>query len=116
VIAQIVAYFTGDLDPFLVALDDEVGAVAASVGDDELERVVVANVAAHLRRCDDLVSRAELLSALEQLHGGTDLVGELPERLATLAPEEVSAACGRWFATDHRAVLEIVAGARGGTT
>jgi len=116
VIAQILAYFTGGLEPLLAALDEEVDAVATKVAGDELEQVVVANVAAHLRRCDDLVSRAELLSAIEQVHGGTDLVGELPERLATLAPEEVSAACGRWFATDHRAVLEIVAGARGGTT
>ena len=116
VIAQIVAYFTGDLDPLLAALDDEVAATAAAVGEDELERVVVANVAAHLRRCDDLVSRAELLAALEQVHGDTRLANELPERLGAVTPAEVAAACGRWFATDRRAVLEVVAGARPGAT
>ncbi len=112
VIAQIVAYFTGQLNPLLTALDEEVGDVATHVGADELERVVVANVAAHLRRCDDLLSRAELLAALEQVHGGTDLVAELPERLGAVTPDDVAAACGRWFATDRRAVLEVVAGAR----
>ena len=112
VIGQIVAYFTGGLDPLLTALDEEVGHVAAEVGDEELDRVVVANVAAHLRRCDDLLSRAELLAALEQVHGGTTLVTELPERLAAVTPSDVSAACGRWLATDQRAVLEVVAGAR----
>ena len=112
VIAQIVAYFTGELDPLLAALDDELAATAAEVGADELERVVVANVAAHLRRCDDLLSRAELLAALEQVHGGTHLVAELPERLAAVTPADVAAACGRWFATDRRAVLEVVPGAR----
>ena len=112
VIAQLLAYFTGDLDPLLVALDEEVGEVADEVSDDELERVVVSNVAAHLRRCDDLLSRAELLAALEQVHGGTELIVELPERLASVTAAEVAAACGRWFATDQRAVLEVVAGAR----
>ncbi len=112
VISQIVAYFTGELDPLLAALDEEVADVAEKVGSDELERVVVANVAAHLRRCDDLLSRAELLAALEQVHGGTELVGELPARLGAVTPDAVQAACGRWFATDRRAVLEVVAGAR----
>jgi len=112
VIAQILAYFTGDLDPLLLALGEEVGDVAEKVGVDELERVVIANVAAHLRRCDDLVSRAELLAALEQVHGGTDLIVDLPERLGAVIPEDVAAACARWFATDRRAVLEVIAGAR----
>ncbi len=112
VIAQILAYFTGALDPLLAALDDEVGDLASGVGDEELERVVVANVAAHLRRCDDLLSRAELLAALEQVHGGTALVAELPERLGAITPGQVAAACARSFATDRRAVLEVVAGAR----
>jgi len=112
VIAQIVAYFTGELDPLLAALDEEVADLAGTIDAAELDRVVIANVAAHLRRCDDLLSRAELLAALEQVHGGTDLVVELPERLGAVSPAEVSAACGRWFATDRRAVLEVVAGAR----
>ncbi|MEO5678845.1 MAG: insulinase family protein, partial [Acidimicrobiales bacterium] len=112
VIAQLVAYFTGGLDPLLAALDEVVGEVATDVGGDELDRVVVANVAAHLRRCDDLLSRAELLASLEQVHGGTDLVAELPGRLGAVSAAEVAAACGRWFATDRRAVLEVVAGAR----
>ncbi len=116
VIAQILAYFTGDLDPLLAALDDEVGDLASGVGIDELERVVVANVAAHLRRCDDLLSRAELLAALEQVHGGTGLVAELPERLGAITPDQVAAACARSFSTDRRAVLEVVAGARPGST
>ncbi len=115
VIAQLVAHFTGSLDPLLAAMDEEVGDVATKVEGDELERVVVANVAAHLRRCDDLLSRAELLAALEQVHGGTDLLGNLPERLGAVTPNEVSAACGRWLATDRRAVLEVVAGARPGS-
>jgi len=112
VIAQIMAYFTGELHPLLDALDDEVGDLASGVGADELERVVVANVAAHLRRCDELVARAELLAALEQVHGGTDLAAELPERLGAITPDQVAAACARSFATDRRAVLEVVAGAR----
>ncbi len=116
VIAQILAYFTGDLDPLLAALDDEVGDLASGVGVDELERVVVANVAAHLRRCDDLLSRAELLAALEQVHGGTGLMAELPERLGAITPAQVEAACAGSFATDRRAVLEVVAGARPGAT
>ena len=116
VIAQIVAYFPGALEPLLAALDEEVGSVASAVADDELRRVVVSNVAAHLRRCDDLLSRAELLAALEQVHGGTELVAELPERLEGLTAMDVSDACGRWFATDRRAVLEVVAGARPGQT
>lgn len=114
VIAQILAYFTGDLDPLLVALDEEVADLADEVTDDELERSVVANVAAHLRRCDDLLSRAELLAALEQVHGSSDLLIHLPERLGSFTPGDVAAACGRWFATDRRAVLEVVAGARRG--
>jgi len=112
VIAQILAYFSGDLDSLLAALDDEVASVAGGIETGELERVVVANVAAHLRRCDDLVSRAELLAALEQVHGDTDLLVELPERLGAVTPDQVSAACGEWFATDRRAVLEVVPGAR----
>jgi predicted Zn-dependent peptidase len=112
VIAQFVAYFTGDLDPLLAALDEEVADVAEKVAGDELDRVVVANVAAHLRRCDDLLSRAELLASLEQVYGSTDLVADLPARLGAVAPDDVSAACARWFATDRRAVLEVVAGAR----
>ncbi|MEO5679662.1 MAG: pitrilysin family protein, partial [Acidimicrobiales bacterium] len=55
VIAQLVAYFTGGLDP--------------------------------------------LVAALEQVHGGTDLIGGLPERLGAVTPADVAAACGRWFAT-----------------
>jgi len=111
VIAQILAYFTGDLAPLLAALDEEVADVAHKIGADELDRVVVANVAAHLRRCDDLLSRVELLASLEQVHGSTDLIVELPERLGAVTPDEVSAACAEWFATDRRAVLEIVPGA-----
>jgi predicted Zn-dependent peptidase len=112
VIAQVVAYFAGELEPLLRALDQEVADVADRVAGDELARVVTANVAAHLRRCDDLLSRAELLAALEQVHGTTDLVGELPERLGSVTTDEVASACGRWFATDRRAVLEVVPGAR----
>ena len=112
VIAQLVAYFTGPLDPLVAALDEEVVDVADKVGGDELERVVVANVAAHLRRCDDLLARAELLASLEQVHGSTDLVTELPDRLGAVTPDDVAAACAEWFATDRRAVLEVVAGAR----
>lgn len=113
VIAQFIAYFTGDLDPLLAALDQEVADVAEKVGEDELERVVVSNVAAHLRRCDDLMARAELLASLEQVHGSTDLAVELPERLGSITPAEVSAAAARWLATDRRAILEVIAGARG---
>jgi zinc protease len=113
VIAQIVAYFTGGLDPLLAAMDEEVAGVADKVGGDELDRVVVANVAAHLRRCDDLLARAELLAALEQVHGSTDLIVELPERLGAITPDDVAGACERSFATNRRAVLEVVPGARG---
>lgn len=116
VIAQLVAYFTGGLEPLLTALDEELVDVATEVSGDELDRVVVGNVAAHLRRCDDLLSRAELLAALEQVHGSTDLIVELPERLAAATPDEVADACGRWFATDRRAILEVVAGARPGAS
>jgi zinc protease len=111
VISQFMMFHPGPLEPVLAAFDEEVHRAAGVVTPEELDRVVIASAAQHLRNIDDLQNRAMLLAALEQVHGRTELVNELPQRLRAVTPEAVAAAIGTWFATDRRAVLEIVPGA-----
>jgi predicted Zn-dependent peptidase len=110
VMSQFMIFHPGPVEPMLAAFDEEVHRAAGAVSAEELDRVVVANAASHLRAIDDLQNRAQLLAALEQVHGRTELINELPEHLAAVTPEAVTAAIERWFATDRRAVLQIVPG------
>ena len=111
VISQFLIFHPGPVEPVLAAFDEEVHRAAAGVSAEELERVVIASAAQHLRAIDDLQNRAMLLAALEQVHGRTELVNDLPAHLLAVTPEAVAAAIGTWFATDRRAVLQIVPGA-----
>ncbi|CAA9267398.1 MAG: Zinc protease [uncultured Acidimicrobiales bacterium] len=112
VMLQLVGYHPGaEADQVLAAIDDEVAELANGVGADELDRVKTGMVSAHVRRLDNLLSRATTMAALEQQRGRAELVNELPALLAAVDAEAVIAAAERWLRPDQRAVLEVRPGA-----
>ncbi len=111
---QLLAYHPGGTaDQVLGAIDAELAELAGTgIGLEELQRVQTSLVSGHLRRLDNLLHRAMFLATLEQQRGRAELVNELPEAIASVEPEAVVAAAGKWMRPEARAVLEVQPGSR----
>jgi predicted Zn-dependent peptidase len=109
---QLVAFHPpGDVGPLLAALDEEVAAVAAGgATDEEVDRVVTTMTAQSLRSLDDIMNRALAAAVAEQQRDRAEMVSELPARLATVTPEDITRVAGQWLRPNSRAVLEVVPG------
>ncbi|MGH3435276.1 MAG: M16 family metallopeptidase [Sciscionella sp.] len=94
----------------LAALDEELDTLAASgPREQELARVRARWVADLHRDHDKLMSRTLAYGSAELLRGGAELIGELPERIGAVTPDDVAAAA-KLLRPDSRAVLTVVAG------
>ncbi len=109
---QLLAYYpTGDVDPLLEALDEELATVrAGGPTEEEVDRVVTTMTAQTIRRLDDLMNRALAAAAFEQQRGRAELLSELPAVLAAVTPDAVTRVAGEWLEPSSRAVLEVVPG------
>ena len=85
----------------------------APPGEQELAKVTARWSAALHSEHDRLISRTLALGSLELLHGDAALMYALPERIAAVTAEQVSAAA-KALRPDSRAVL-VVEPAQGGT-
>jgi predicted Zn-dependent peptidase len=111
---QLLAYHpNATVDQLLAAIDEEVEAAAEGVDGKELERVVTTNASSHLRRLDNLLSRAMVIAAFEQQRGRAELVNELPAALAEVTPDDVARAAATWLESRSRAILSVVPGGAG---
>jgi predicted Zn-dependent peptidase len=94
-------------DRVLGVLDEELGRLAEHGPDgDELTRVTARWAAGLHHDHDRLVSRTLAFGSFELLHGRPELVAELPERVARVTTEDVSAAA-KALRPDARAVLTL---------
>lgn len=92
-------------DRVLGALDEELDRLAGQGPDaDELARVTARWAASLHRDHDRIVSRTLAYGSLELMHGKPELVSELPEKVAAVTAEDVSAAA-KSLRPDARAVL-----------
>ena len=94
-------------DRVLSVLDEELELVAAQGPDaDELARVTARWTAGLHRDNDRIISRTLAYGSLELLHGMPHLAVDLPELVARVTPEDVSAAA-KALRPDARAVLIV---------
>lgn len=92
-------------DRVLGALDEELDRLAGQGPDaDELARVTARWTASLHRDHDRIVSRTLAYGSLELMHGKPELASELPEKVAAVTAEDVSAAA-KSLRPDARAVL-----------
>lgn len=96
------------------AVYEEFEKVAEGVERDELDRVTSALTADFLWENDQIIGRTNNLAVLEQIHGRSELVNEIPSVLRRVTPADVSEAAGRWLDPSKRAVLEWKPGGPGG--
>ncbi|HEX4703459.1 MAG TPA: pitrilysin family protein [Pseudonocardiaceae bacterium] len=102
-------------DRVLAVLDEELELIAADGPDaEELARVTARWTAGLHRDNDRIVSRTLAYGGLELLQGRPQLLGELPDLVARVTAEDVSAAA-KAMRPDSRAVL-ILTPANGATT
>jgi predicted Zn-dependent peptidase len=98
------------LDTILRATDEEIMRVADDGLDrGELDRVRARLVSALVQNLDAVLSRGLEFAKFELLHGGAELIHELPERLASVSEDDVRKAAAE-LRPDRRAVLELVTG------
>lgn len=98
-------------DAILATVDDELDRLAGGgAADGELRRVAARIAAQVLRDVDSVLGRTLLLAALEQQHGGAELLGELPGLVAAVTDAQVRAAAAH-LRPERRAVLELRPGA-----
>jgi len=96
----------------LAAVEEELKSVAEEgVGETELARVQARIAAQLLRQADPVLGRIQGFAAGELIHGRAEFATELPGRLAQVDAGSVAAAASA-LGTQHRAVLELVPGAR----
>jgi predicted Zn-dependent peptidase len=101
------AWLTDDVsaDRVLSVLDEELERIAVQGPDAaELARVTARWAAGVHRDNDRVISRALVYGVLELLHGRPELAVELPDRVARVTSEDVSAAA-KALRPDSRAVL-----------
>jgi predicted Zn-dependent peptidase len=111
---EVAAYYPDPsaTDKLIGIIDEEISKVAEDVGGDELERVTSAMTAGYLWECDQLIYRTVNLAVMEQVHGGAELVNDLPSVLRQVTPADVVEAARTWLRPNARGVLEWKAGAR----
>ncbi|WP_018686288.1 M16 family metallopeptidase [Actinokineospora enzanensis] len=96
-----------DLDTVLVAVDEEIERLAGTAPEQaELTKVTARWAASLHKEHDRIVSRTLALGAFELLYGNPALVYELPDRIAAITPEAVSAAA-KQLRPDARAILTV---------
>jgi predicted Zn-dependent peptidase len=95
------------VDRILGALDEELDLLAATPpSEQELAKVTARWVSSLHKEHDRVVSRTLSLGSFELLYGDPALVYQLPERIAGVTPQDVSAAA-KLLRPDSRAVLMI---------
>ncbi|CRK61803.1 Zinc protease [Alloactinosynnema sp. L-07] len=96
-----------EVDTILKAIDEEIDKLASTPPDAaELAKVTARWVASLHKEHDRLVSRTLALGAFELLYGDPSLVYSLPDRIAAITPDAVSAAA-KALRPDSRAVLTV---------
>jgi zinc protease len=98
------------LERILGAVDDELARIADDgLEPGELDRVRTRLVSVLMRELDAVLSRTLAFAKFELLYGRSELVAELPARLAAVPDDAVRAAAAN-LRPDRRAVVELVAG------
>jgi zinc protease len=106
---QVIVFHPGlaTTDALLGVVDEELARLAdGGPSPDELERVAASIAAAHWRGLDEVLGRAVGIASVEVVHRA-ELVGELPDRLAAVTPEAVTAAAADVLA-QRRCVVELL--------
>ncbi len=94
-------------DELLAVINEELEVLAADgPTPDELDRVGTAHAASHWSGVESVMERAITLASLEVIHGRAELVDELPEKITSVPPAEVSAAAAD-LASQCAAIVEI---------
>jgi predicted Zn-dependent peptidase len=100
----------GALDDIVAAIDEELDRLANEGPElGELDRVRARVASGLLRELDPVTVRVLELAKFELIHERAELLAELPDRLAAVPEDAVSAAATR-LRDSGRAVLELVAG------
>ncbi|CAM4001771.1 pitrilysin family protein [Kibdelosporangium persicum] len=95
------------VDRVLGALDEELELLASTPpSEQELAKVTARWVSSLHKEHDRLVSRTLALGSFQLLYGDPGLVYQLPDRIAAVTPEDVSAAA-KLLRPDSRAVLQV---------
>jgi zinc protease len=96
-----------EVNRVLAAVDEELDRIAATPPEpDELAKVTARWKASLHKEHDRLVSRTLAMGAFELMHGDPAMIDALPERLAAVSADAVSAAA-KSLRPDSRAVLTI---------
>lgn len=95
------------VDRVLGALDEELELLAGTApSEQELAKVTARWVSSLHKEHDRLVSRTLGLGSFQLLYGDASLIYQLPDRIAAVTPQDVSAAA-KLLRPDSRAVLQI---------
>jgi zinc protease len=102
----------GDPDAVVRAVDEELAALAGDgVPPEELRRVLARASAELHQQADNVMDRTLAAASYEQQRGRAELVWEVPDLLAAVTPEQVTAAAATLTPTT-RARLDVVPGSR----
>ncbi|HZJ48115.1 MAG TPA: pitrilysin family protein, partial [Acidimicrobiia bacterium] len=105
---QVSAFYArvSDRRRIIVAIDEEVGGVTASLEQSEVDRVVNAAIAEYSRQMNHVLSRSLGAAQLELLHDDPGLMNAVPSLYAKVTAREVSEAARVWLGSDRRSELE----------
>nr|WP_042189828.1 pitrilysin family protein [Kibdelosporangium sp. MJ126-NF4]CEL18903.1 Zinc protease [Kibdelosporangium sp. MJ126-NF4]CTQ95293.1 Zinc protease [Kibdelosporangium sp. MJ126-NF4] len=96
-----------NVDRVLGALDEELELLAGTApSEQELAKVTARWVSSLHKEHDRIVSRTLGLGSFQLLYGDAGLIYELPDRIAAVTPQDVSAAA-KLLRPDSRAVLQV---------
>jgi zinc protease len=99
----------GALDAILDRVDEELDRITTEgLQAGELARVRTRLVSVLYRELDAVISRTLEFAKFELIHGGAELISELPGRLAAVTDADVQAAAAA-LRPDSRAVVELIA-------
>lgn len=89
-------------------IDEEVERVSTDLDDDELGRVKAGLVSDFLAESDQLTERVVNIAILEQQRSRAELINEIPDLLANVTAERVSAVAKEWLKPNARARLDWI--------
>jgi zinc protease len=96
-------------EKLLGAVNEEVEALASEgPRKGELERAVASFASSHWKGLAPLLHRCHIVGSVETVQGRAELLSELPDLLAAVAPAQVTGAA-EGILSQHRAVYELVA-------